>query len=241
MVIHVFENAQQVGAAAGQLFSAQVLSKPESVLGLATGSSPIETYQELVDQYRKGILDFSKVTTFNLDEYIGIANNHPASYHDFMDKQLFNHVNMVKENIHLPNGNAENLLAEAKSYDQKIAAAGGIDLQLLGIGTNAHIGFNEPDHFFTSGCHVVDLTPSTIEANTRFFNHESEVPRQAISLGIGPIMSAKKIVLIATGQNKAQAIYDTIHGEVTPMVPASILQAHPNVIFLLDKEAASQL
>ena len=241
MRIHIFDNAQQVALATANLFAAQILQKPNSVLGLATGSSPVESYQNLVDFYNKGFVDFSKVTTFNLDEYVSIPHDHPASYHDFMDKALFNLVNINKTNVYIPDGNGTDLEAICKEYDELILNAGGIDLQLLGIGNNAHIGFNEPDDHFTYGCHVVKLTPSTIEANTRFFDDASQVPKEAVSLGVGAIMQAKKVVLIAMGNGKAQAIYDAIHGNIDPKVPASILRAHQDVTFLLDKEAASLL
>ncbi len=241
MNIHIFDNANQVGLAAANLFAAQILQKPQSVLGLATGSSPIETYQHLISFYKQGALDFSKITTFNLDEYVGIPQDHPASYHAFMDENLFNFVNMDKSRVHVPNGNASDLPAECTQYDQAIENAGGIDMQLLGIGQNAHIGFNEPDRLFTYGCHVVKLAQSTIDANKRFFNHESEVPREAVSLGIGTIMNAKKIVLIATGKSKAQAIAASVKSDIDPAIPGSILRAHPHVTILIDKEAASLL
>lgn len=241
MRIHVFDNADQVGLAAANLFAAQILQKPDSVLGLATGSSPIETYEHLISFYKQGSLNFSKVITFNLDEYVSIPHDHPASYHAFMNDNLFNFVNINKANVHVPNGNAADLNKECAEYDINIQKAGGIDMQLLGIGGNAHIGFNEPDALFTYGCHVVKLAQSTIDANTRFFNHESEVPKEAVSLGIGSIMNAKKIVLIATGKGKAQAIADSVKSDIDPKIPGSILRTHPNVIFLLDKEAGSLL
>ena len=241
MNIHIFNDANQVGLAAANIFSGQILQKPNSVLGLATGSSPIDTYKHLISFYEEGALDFSNLTTFNLDEYVAIPHDHPASYHDFMDKNLFDFVNINKNQVHVPNGNAKKLEDVCANYDKAIDSAGGIDLQLLGIGGNAHIGFNEPDTFFTYGCHVVDLAPSTIDANKRFFDNENQVPRQAVSLGIGSIMKAKKIVLIATGKSKAQAIADTLNNNIDPQIPATILRVHPNVTFLLDKEAASLL
>ena len=241
MEIRVFENATQVGAAGAALFAAQLLKKPDSVLGLATGSSPIPTYQHLIELYKAGAVDFSHAVSYNLDEYVGLNPDHPCSYHYFMMDQLFNHVNMRPEAIHVPCGNASDLDAGAKAYDAAIEQAGGIDMQLLGIGRNGHIGFNEPSDHFMDACHVADLTESTIEANTRLFEDSSQVPRQAVSLGIGAIMRARAVVLIATGEDKAQAIHDAIHNDVTPKVPASILKYHPNVIFLLDKAAASRL
>ena len=241
MEIRVFDNAAQAGQATAALFTAQLLTKPDSVLGLATGSSPIPTYQQLIALCRAGVVDFSRAVSYNLDEYVGLSADHPCSYHYFMMDQLFNHVNMRREAIHVPSGDAADLTASAQAYDAAIAQAGGIDLQLLGIGRNGHIGFNEPCERFIDGCHVVDLSASTIEANTRFFADESQVPRQAVSLGIGAIMRARKVILIATGEDKAQAIHDTVKNDVTPQVPASILKYHPNVVFLLDKAAAKML
>lgn len=241
MEIRVFDTAEQVGQAAAALFAAQLIAKPQSVLGLATGSSPVKTYQNLIALNQQGVVDFSQCTTYNLDEYVGIAEEHVCSYHRFMDDNLFNHVNVRRSAVHVPNGNAEDMDAAAAAYDEAIAAAGGIDVQLLGIGHNGHIGFNEPDDHFTYGCHVVALTESTIKANTRFFSSQEEVPQRAISLGIGSIMAAKQVVLIATGADKAPAVKAAAQGEVTPQCPASILRTHPNVIFLLDKDAASLL
>lgn len=241
MEIRVFADAAQVGAATATLIAAQMLRKPDSVLGLATGSTPIPTYQELVRLYKSGVLDFSRVTSYNLDEYVGIPEDHVCSYHRFMQDQLFDHVNIRPDAWHVPSGNADSLEATGAAYDEAIRQAGGIDVQLLGIGHNGHIGFNEPGEQFIYGCHVVELSQSTISANTRFFDSEADVPRKAISLGIGSIMQAKQVLLIATGADKADAIARSVHGEVTPQVQASILRTHPNVIFLLDEAAASKL
>lgn len=241
MQVHVFDNPAQVAQAAALLVASQVLRKPDSVLGLATGSSPIPTYGELIRLYRAGVLDFSRVRTFNLDEYCRLPSDHPCSYHFFMARELFDHVNIPAENTRLPDGNAENLLWEAARYDAAIAASGGIDVQLLGIGHNAHVGFNEPGDQLVYGAHVSDLTPSTIQANRRFFDREEDVPRQAVTVGIGAIMNARCVLLLATGQDKAQAVYESIRGEMSPRVPASMLQAHANVLFLLDREAAELL
>lgn len=239
MQVHVYENAKQVGQAAAMLFAAQVIRKPESVLGLATGSSPVECYRQLREWYQAGVLDFSKCISFNLDEYCGLPQDHPCSYHAFMREQLFDGVNMKA--YYLPDGNAQDLQAECVRYDQAIRAAGGIDLQLLGIGRNGHIGFNEPSDHLVYGTQVVELTQSTIQANRRFFESEAAVPRRAISLGIGGIMAAREIVLIAMGEDKAQAIRDTVRNDITPHVQASILRAHPCVTVLLDRAAASKL
>ena len=241
MEIRIFENAAQVGQAAATLSAAQVISKPDSVLGLATGSTPIPTYQELIRLNQAGVVDFAKVRSYNLDEYCSIPEDHEQSYRTFMNVNLFNHINIDKANTHVPNGNAESAEAESAAYDAAIAAAGGIDIQILGIGNNGHIGFNEPGDSFIYGCHQVTLAQSTIDANSRFFESDADVPRQAISLGIGSIMNARKIILLATGAGKAKAIYDSVCGDVNPQVQASILRTHPDVIFLLDKDAASML
>jgi glucosamine-6-phosphate deaminase len=241
MRICVFDTAQQACKAAAAMIASQVIRKPNSVLGLATGSSPIPAYQELIRLYREGILDFSETITYNLDEYVGLTEQHPCSYHFFMQDQLFDHINIRKENTHVPDGHSEHLDETARAYDEAICAAGGIDMQLLGIGRNGHIGFNEPGSQFIYGCHVVNLSQSTIEANTRFFDSEKDVPRQAISLGIGSIMQAKTVLLIATGKDKAQAVHDSILGDVTPQVQASILRTHPEAIFFLDRDAAALL
>ncbi len=241
MQIHVYKNAAQVGQAAATLIAAQLLQKPDSILGLATGSSPIPTYENLISLHKAGVLDFSRAISFNLDEYVGIDPNHVCSYHRFMQDNLFSQVNMKAENIHVPDGNAADIPASAKAYDEAIVAAGGSDLQLLGIGRNGHIGFNEPAEQFIYGCHEVKLTQSTIEANQRFFDSIDDVPRAAVSLGVGAIMQARQVLLIATGADKADAIRQAVEGDVSPLCQASILRTHPNVIFLLDEAAASQL
>lgn len=241
MQICRFETAEQVGQAAAVLIASQLIRKPDSVLGLATGSSPLPTYQELIRLHRAGAVDFSRAVTFNLDEYVGIPEDHECSYHRFMNDNLFNHVNIRREAVHVPSGLGADLDATAAAYDAAIAQAGGIDVQLLGIGRNGHIGFNEPGDTFIYGCHVVTLSESTIDANKRFFASADDVPRQAISLGIGSIMRARRVLLIATGADKADAVAHAIHGDITPHVQASILRTHPDAIFLLDKEAASLL
>lgn len=239
MQVHVYDTAEQVGQATATLFAAQVIAKPESVLGLATGSSPIGCYQQLIKWHQAGMLDFSRCVSYNLDEYVGIPENHPCSYHAFMQEQLFDHINMKAHFV--PNGNAEDMQAECKRYDAAIQAAGGIDMQLLGIGRNGHIGFNEPCDHFVYGTQIVELTDSTIKANRRFFESEKDVPRKAISLGIGGIMNAKTVLLIAMGEDKAQAIHDMVKGDITSNVQASILRAHPNAIILVDKAAGKLL
>ena len=236
MEFHVYENAKAACEAAGVLIAAQITRKGDSVLGLATGSTPIPAYGMLVSWYERGVIDFDRVRTFNLDEYAGIDPDNPTSYHAFMRKHLFSKVNLRPENVHLPSGSSA---ADMRAYDEAIHAAGGIDIQLLGIGRNGHIGFNEPADQFTYGTHTVTLSESTIQANARFFSSADDVPRQAISMGIGSIMAAKCIVLVATGSAKAEAVYNAIRGPVTPRVPASILQLHPCCVVLTDREAGA--
>ena len=237
MKIYVEKNYDAVSRRAANLISAQVILKPESVLGLATGSSPIGTYKQLVEWYNKNDLDFSKVRTVNLDEYVGLPKEDDHSYHYFMNDNLFSKVDIKPENVHLPNGMAKDIELECKDYDDLIALFGGADLQVLGLGRNGHIGFNEPDDHFSTGTHLVNLTQSTIEANSRLFDDESMVPRQAITMGIKSIMSAKKIVLIVSGADKADALNKCLNGAITPEVPGSILQLH-NDLYIVADEAA---
>ncbi|MBE5800745.1 MAG: glucosamine-6-phosphate deaminase [Clostridiales bacterium] len=241
MQIHIFRDAQLAGRAAATLIAAQLLRKPDSILGLATGSTPIPAYETLIDMHQTGMLDFSQAVSFNLDEYVGISPEHPCSYHHFMQEQLFAQVNIRPENVHIPDGNAPDLTAAAKAYDAAILQAGGIDLQLLGIGRNGHIGFNEPGEHFVYGCHKVALSQSTIQANRRFFETEADVPRYAVSLGIGSIMQARQVLLVATGSDKAEAVRRALEEDVSPQWQASILRTHPDVVFLLDEAAAGKL
>lgn len=224
---------------AAEIVKKQIKEKPNSVLGLATGSTPLGMYKYLIEMYKKGEIDFSNVVTFNLDEYVGLSPDHPQSYHYFMYENFFNHVNIKKENIHIPNGVAEDLEEECERYEKEIEKAGGIDLQILGIGVNGHIGFNEPDESIDTKTHVVTLTEDTINANKRFFKNADEVPRKAITMGLGSIMKARKIVLLASGKSKARAIKETIKGKLTTKVPATVLALHPGVTIIIDKEAAS--
>ena len=231
----------EVSRKAANIIFSVMTEKPDCVLGLATGSSPVGIYKELVRRYEEGDLDFSKVTTVNLDEYKGLDREDPQSYAYYMRENLFSHVNIRPEKTFLPDGRETDSQKACEAYNQILHQAGQQDLQLLGIGHDGHIGFNEPTDYFPLGTHLVDLTQSTIEANTRFFHSVDEVPRQAVSLGIGAIMRARQVVLIATGPDKAQAIHDSVLENVTPQVPCSILRYHPNAIFLLDREAASLL
>lgn len=213
---------------AANIISAQIILEPESVLGLATGSTPIGTYQNLVKGYQNGDLDFSRVRTINLDEYCGLSTDHEQSYRYFMNHHLFNHINIDRNNANVPNGCADDLQEECSRYEKLIASLGGIDLQLLGIGHNGHIAFNEPNSYFEKDTHVVELKESTIQANARFFNTIDEVPKKAISMGIQSIMRARKILLIANGSDKKDIVMKSVYGPITPEVPASILQLHPD-------------
>ena len=220
---------EKLSRQAANIISAQVIIKPDCVLGLATGSSPLGTYKQLIEWYNKGDIDFSGVTSVNLDEYVGLDGSSDQSYRYFMNKNFFEHINIDIKNTFVPNGCAEDLEKEGLEYDKHIEELGGIDLQLLGIGLDGHIGFNEPDRYFVKSTHVVDLHESTIKANSRFFANEDEVPKQAITMGMVSIMQAKKILLIASGK----AIYDILkkafYGPITPEIPASILQLHPDI------------
>ena len=204
-------------------------SKPDCILGLATGSSPVGTYEKLREYNKNGEVDFSRVTSVNLDEYVGLTEDNDQSYRYFMNTNLFSQINIDIKNTYVPNGCAENLEKEGEEYDRFIKELGGIDVQLLGIGLDGHIGFNEPDEYFVGPTHEVELDASTIEANARFFENESDVPRKAITMGMMSIMQAKKIVLIANGKNKKEIIEKAVYGPITPKVPASILQLHPDV------------
>lgn len=223
------------------LIAAQVIAKPDCVLGLATGSTPVGAYQRLVELCRAGDVSFAQVVSVNLDEYKGLSPEHEQSYRYFMQHNLFDHVDIKPENTHVPNGLAEDAGVECDRYDALIHSLGGADLQLLGLGRNGHIGFNEPGNAFVKDTHVVELTPSTIDANKRFFNSEAEVPRQALTMGIGSILCAKRIVIAASGTDKAEAVFKAVAGPITPEVPASILQLHPDVVLVADREALSLL
>ena len=241
MKIYCTENYQQMSRQAANIISAHVILKPNCVLGLATGSTPIGMYQQLIEWYKKGDLDFSQVKSVNLDEYVGLAPTHDQSYRYFMQANLFDHVNIDVANTHVPNGLAEDPEAECRRYNDIIRNLGGIDVQVLGMGHNGHIGFNEPDMAFELETHVVDLQESTIEANCRFFASRDEVPRQAMTMGIKSIMQARQILVVVSGADKADIVKKAFTGPVVPQVPASILQMHPNVLLVGDKAALSKL
>ena len=241
MRIYVTEDYNAMSRRVANILSAQVILKPACVLGLATGSTPVGAYKQLVEWYKKGDLDFSQVRSINLDEYVGLAPTHDQSYRYFMQSNLFDHVNIVPANTNVPNGLAENAAEECRRYNEVIHTLGPIDLQLLGMGHNGHIGFNEPSDTFELETHVVDLAETTIQANARFFACADEVPRQAMTMGIQTIMQAKKVLVAVSGKDKAEIVKKAFTGPVTPQVPASILQMHPDVILVGDKAALSLL
>lgn len=241
MRVIVCQGSDEMSRAAAQIFAERIKKKPNIVLGLATGGTPVKMYKELIRMHKEECLDFSKVATFNLDEYLGLSGDHDQSYRFFMDTNLFNHINIKKQNTHVLNGKAKDAAAECKAYEEAIKKAGGIDIQLLGIGANGHIAFNEPGSAKNSRTRVVDLTEKTIEDNARFFASINEVPRQALSMGNGTIMEAREVVLIADKASKADVISKAIEGPVTEQVPASLLQTHKNATFVVDKDAASKL
>ena len=233
---------QDMSRKAANIISAQVIMKPDCVLGLATGGTPVGTYAQLVDWYNKGDLDFSEVTTVNLDEYRGLPKEHPQSYWYFMNENLFSKVNIDLAKTNLPDGTNLDTAAECARYNGIIHKLGGIDLQLLGIGHDGHIGFNEPGEAFELETHCVDLTSATIEANKRFFDgNEDLVPKQAYTMGIKTIMQARKVLVVANGLAKAKAVKAVVSGPVTPECPGSILQMHPDCILVADEEALSLL
>lgn len=226
---------------AANIIAAQIITKPDCVLGLATGSTPIGTYKELVAAYENGDLDFSQITTVNLDEYKGITKDNDQSYYYFMNDNLFSKVNIRKECTFLPDGMESDSKRACEEYDKIIEQVGGQDLQLLGLGHNGHIGFNEPSDVFKAGTHCVDLTESTIKANQRFFASYDDVPKQAYTMGIKTIMAAKKILVVVSGKDKAEILQEVVNGPITPKVQASVLQLHDDVIIVADEDALSLL
>lgn len=241
MRIYRAKDYEGMSRIAANLLAAQVTLKPESVLGLATGSTPIGTYKELIARYNAGDLDFSKVRSVNLDEYVGLSGDHDQSYRYFMQHNLFDHVNIVRENTNVPNGLAEDLEAECARYNAVIDSMGGIDIQVLGMGHNGHIGFNEPCDVFPMDTHPVELTATTIDANARFFATREDVPTKALTMGIRSIMRAKKVLVVVSGKDKAEIVKKAFTGPVTPFVPASILQLHTDVTLVGDEDALSLL
>lgn len=241
MKIIVAKNYKMMSKEAAKLVAAQVTRKPNSVLGLATGSTPIGMYEELIHLYHQGFVDFSDVKTFNLDEYIGLPGEHEQSFCYFMNRHFFDHINIIRNNIHLFSGIVDDLKKVTVNYLKDIDTSGGIDLQILGIGLDGHIGFNEPACEFSKGVMVTELDESTIKANARFFNSEKEVPRRAVTLGIQTIMMAEQIVLMASGASKAEIMKEALLGPIKPQIPASVLQLHKNVTVIVDEEAGRLL
>ncbi len=241
MKVLIVKNYEEMSKKAAEFMAELVNEKPEAILGLATGGTPVGMYKELIEMNKAGKVDFSKVTTVNLDEYVGLAGDHEQSYRYFMNTNLFNHINVNKDKTFVPNGLAENIEEECKKYDERIKELGGIDLQLLGLGGNGHIAFNEPDNHLVVGSHLTGLTQDTIEANSRFFESADEVPKTAVTMGLGGIMQAKKILLIASGEGKADAVEAMMNGKITTDCPASMLQMHRDVTIIVDEAAAAKL
>ncbi|MGL5633942.1 MAG: glucosamine-6-phosphate deaminase [Sarcina sp.] len=241
MKVIVVKDYAEMSKKAAEFMAEIVNEKENAILGLATGGTPVGMYENLIEMNKANKVDFSKVTTVNLDEYIGLSGDHKKSYRFFMNDTLFNHININKENTYVPNGLSKNIEEECKAYDQRIVELGGIDLQLLGLGGNGHIAFNEPDKSLIVGSHLTGLTQETIDANARFFKSADEVPKTAVTMGLGGIMQAKKILLIASGEGKADAVKAMMNGEITTNCPASMLQMHRDVTIIIDEAAASKL
>ncbi|MEA3328797.1 MAG: glucosamine-6-phosphate deaminase [Candidatus Omnitrophota bacterium] len=241
MKVIVCENKHETAKESARIFQQAIRSNPSIVLGLATGGTPVDMYRELIRLQKEEGLDFSRVVTFNLDEYLGLSADHDQSYRYFMDKMLFDHVNIDKSNTYVLNGLAKDPETECRQFEDAISKAGNIDLQLLGIGSNGHVAFNEPGSGLDSRTRVVNLTPKTIEDNARFFKSASDVPRQALTMGIATILETKKVVLIATGSNKAVAVSKAVNGPITSQIPASCLQHQSDCTFVIDKQAALDL
>ena len=241
MRIYCEKDYEAMSRRAARVIAAEVIRRPDCVLGLATGSTPIGMYKQLIEWNRAGEFSFKEVRTVNLDEYRGLSPDHDQSYRYFMQKQLFDHIDIAPENTRVPDGLAADAGAECAAYDACIRSLGGIDLQLLGVGHNGHIGFNEPGEVFVKPTHVVDLTQRTIDANARFFASRDDVPRQAFTMGIGPIMAARRILFIASGEEKAEAVYNSVCGPIDPRCQGSILQLHPDVLLVADEAALSKV
>jgi glucosamine-6-phosphate deaminase len=240
MRVYKAKDYRDMSRKAANILSAQIILKPNSVLGLATGSSPLGVYRQLIEWYKKGDLDFSEVVTVNLDEYVGLAPENPQSYRYYMEENFFRHVNIPKENVHIPDGLQRDVQAECTRYDSVIEGCTGIDMQLLGLGHNGHIGFNEPGGAFEKKTHCVALSQSTIDANKRFFTNSDDVPKRALTMGICSIMHSRSILLIASGKDKADIVKAAFRGPITPQVPASILQLHNNIVIVGDEDAMSK-
>lgn len=239
-IIYV-DNYEEMSRQAANIVASQLILKPNSILGLATGSTPIGMYEQLINMYKEENIRFKEVTTFNLDEYCGLNKENEQSYYYYMVQNLFKYIDINMSKVNIPNGNTKDIEKECLRYERKIETCGGIDLQILGIGRNGHIGFNEPDVKFEALTHMVALDEQTIKDNSRFFDCIEEVPKKAISMGIKTIMGAKKVILLVNGKEKADAIYGTIYGKITPELPSSVLQLHSDITVIVDKEAAARL
>jgi len=241
MEIIIRPSPEEASRVAARIVEKLIRRKPDAVLGLATGSTPLAAYRELARMHREEGLDFSRVTTFNLDEYIGLAPDHPQSYHRFMHENFFCHINIRKENIHIPDGMTGDVPGFCEDYEKRIAKAGGIDLQILGIGTDGHVGFNEPTSSLASRTRIKTLTPQTLSDNARFFDNPKDQPHHVITMGIGSIMESRQVILLAFGKSKADAVAASTEGPVTAMMPASALQFHARAHFIIDEPAAGKL
>jgi len=241
MEIIIQPHSRKASLIAARIVARVVREKTRPVLGFATGNSPLQVYKDLIRMHREEGLDFSRVTTFNLDEYVGLAADHPSSFHAFMEQHLFGHVNIPEENVHIPDGMTKDIPAFCRRYEEDIKAAGGIDVQILGIGTDGHIGFNEPSSSLASRTRIKTLTDQTRKDNAVFFGGEENVPFHCITMGVGTIMDSRMCLLLAFGKKKARAIAATCEGPITTMVPGSVLQMHPHAIIIIDKDAASEL
>jgi glucosamine-6-phosphate deaminase len=241
MNILTFDSTDKLNAAGAGIITGLLQTNPRAVLGLATGGTPVGIYSEVVNSYKSGLVSFKDATSFNLDEYVGLRKDHPESYYTYMNEHLFRHVDLPAASANIPDGNADDLEAECRRYDALIEEKKQIDLQLLGLGHNGHIGFNEPDHALTSGTHVVKLQEQTRNANARFFDSMDEVPQYAITMGVGAILKAKMILLVVKGADKADIVREALKGPISTECPASLLQTHPHLVVLVDKEAGRLL
>ena len=237
MRVIVCENYEEMSKKAAQIVAGQVMLKPDCVLGLATGSTPNGMYENLAKMCKDGELDFSNVSSYNLDEYYPIEKSNRQSYYYFMNENLFSKININPDNTHIPNGEAKDPVKECEEYEKAVAASGGVDLQILGIGQNGHIGFNEPADALDSYTHLTDLTENTIEANSRFFTEDEVIPTKALTMGIATILKAKKIILLANGKGKSYAVSELLNDKINTSIPATMLKVHPDVILICDKEA----
>ncbi|WP_194541434.1 glucosamine-6-phosphate deaminase [Paenibacillus sp. JZ16] len=241
MNIYTFRDEEQFVQTGANLISSLLHTNPRAKLGLATGSTPVGLYAKLIEMNRQGLVSFAQTTTYNLDEYVGLPENHPESYRTFMNEKFFNHVDIQIERTHVPNGNAADAKAECLNYDKMLEEFGPVDLQLLGLGHNGHIGFNEPGEALSGGTHVVELQEKTRNANARFFPTLDDVPTHAITMGVATILKARQILLLVRGEDKAEIVHRALQGPITTQCPASLLQCHPNVVVLLDQGAGRLL